>query len=75
MLPSQSVLASLYYPGTELALKEYFPNRVYAFHWTSSESIQANDVSWAKVFRLEGIGDDQGYYRGDFKPVRLVVMN
>lgn len=74
MLPSQSVLLSLYYAGNELALDEYFPNRVFTWHWTSSESIRANDVSWAKFLRPDSSGDNQGAYRGEYKPVRLVVM-
>jgi hypothetical protein len=75
MLPSQSVLASLYSASNTTALAQYFPNTIFTWYWTSSESILANDVSWAKVVRPDGSTDNQGAYRGEFKPVRLVVMN
>lgn len=75
MLPSQSVLASLYSVNNAGALAQYFPNSNFTWYWTSSESILANDVSWAKFVRQDGSTDNQGAYRGELKPVRLVVMN
>jgi hypothetical protein len=74
MLPSQSVLSTLYSPSNTNALAQYFPNTQFTWYWTSSESILANDVSWAKTVRPDGSTDNQGAYRGEFKPVRLVVM-
>ncbi len=75
MLPSQSVLTVLYSANNTTALAQYFPNTVFTWYWTSSESILENDVSWAKVVRPDGSTDNQGAYRGEYKPVRLVVMN
>lgn len=79
MLPSQSVLNSLYNPFNANANASvftlYFPNTINeAWYWTSSEMIDAFDVSWAKAVRPDGSSNTQGYYRGESKPVRLVVM-